>query len=329
VPPDRPLKKDSFFETDDPEAARDALERAVGVTSFDVSRGENFFFRANVVGFDELTLASYYDRGGTDVGFAADDVVRQLICVRGSYNFEIARRQAQTSPTAWSTFVPQNESYSLTAAPNSALISMRVSQSAVRRKIEALVGDCIGGEIRFEADTNTTKPELESLRRAILYAASELSFQHATYCSLAKSELQELLVVKFILAHANNFSHLLARKTSAAPSPWQLRRVEEYIEANWSKPISIEDLAAVAGVSGRTLLRHFRDWRGTTPMNFIKQLRLRRSKAMLENPSPRTTILSVALQCGFQSPGHFSRDYMNAFAELPSDTLKRAFRRHL
>jgi AraC-like DNA-binding protein len=327
--PDDLLGNHNLFESNDPDFVRDTLQRVVGITSFDISDGPQFFFRANLVSLDQITLASYHDRAGTLVRFAPDDVVRQLICMRGSYDFELRHQPTQANPTEWSALVPQNERYSLAAAPNSALISMRIDQSAIRRKIETLIGDCIGGEIRFEADTNTNMPALASLRRAILYAASELSFEHATYPSLAMRELQELLVVKFILAHRHNFSHLIFAKTSVAPSPWQLRRVEEYIEANWSKPISIDDLAAIAGVSGRTLLRHFRTWRGMTPMDFVKQLRLKHSKKLLEEPSSRTTVLSVALLCGFQSPGHFSRDYRKAFGELPSETLKRELRRAL
>jgi transcriptional regulator GlxA family with amidase domain len=34
-------------------------------------------------------------------------------------------------------------------------------------------------------------------------------------------------------------------------------------------------------------------------------------------------VVQIALQCGFQNPGHFARDFRLAFGELPSDTLKR------
>ncbi len=206
-------------------------------------------------------------------------------------------------------------------------MSMRVGQPAIRRKMEALIGDCIVGEIRFDNRENHETPEIASLRRSILYFASELSSPNS-YLSLAMKELQELLIINFIFAHKHNFSHLLARRP-VAPSPWQLRRVEEFIEANWDKPISVEDLSRVGNASARTLLRHFQNWKAMTPKDFVKQVRLQKSRKMLESPDDTTTVLAVALKCGFHSHGHFSKDYRMAFAELPSETLERALRRNL
>jgi transcriptional regulator GlxA family with amidase domain len=36
------------------------------------------------------------------------------------------------------------------------------------------------------------------------------------------------------------------------------------------------------------------------------------------------TVVAVAFACGFSNPGHFARDYRQAFGELPSATLAGA-----
>ncbi len=321
------LKNYKLLDTLDPEVARDVLGRVCGTTRFDLSGEQPFCFQANFAKLTDISLGSFYDRNGTQVGFSAEDVVRQLVCIQGSYRFDVGPQSTCSNSTQWSTLVPMNEKYSLKAAPDSALMSMRIEELAIRRRLEAVIGDYIGGEIRFETGEHRDTPEIASLRRTMLYFVSELS-SPSSYLSIAMRELQDILIVNFIFAHRHNFSHLLSRRP-VAPAPWQLRRVEEFIEANWDKPISLEDLARAGDASARTLFRHFQNWKAMTPKNFVKQVRLQKSRKMLENPDDTTTVLAVALKCGFQSHGHFSKDYRMAFAELPSETLERSFRRHL
>lgn len=57
-------------------------------------------------------------------------------------------------------------------------------------------------------------------------------------------------------------------------------------------------------------------------MTYVNRVRLRYAKAMLSNPTPLTTVTSVAFSCGFSNMGHFAHKYYEAFGEKPSDTLK-------
>jgi transcriptional regulator GlxA family with amidase domain len=113
------------------------------------------------------------------------------------------------------------------------------------------------------------------------------------------------------------------------PAPWQVRRVEEYIESNWNQPITVDALAAAAGASARSIFKAFRDARQCSPMAFVKGIRLGHARRMLQRPEQVTSVVSVAFACGFLNPGHFARDYRLAFGELPSATLALArHRRH-
>jgi transcriptional regulator GlxA family with amidase domain len=113
------------------------------------------------------------------------------------------------------------------------------------------------------------------------------------------------------------------------PAPWQVRLVEEYIAANWNRPITVETLAAAAGASARSIFKAFRDSRDCSPMAFVKSIRLQHARRMLLEPDSATTVVSTAFACGFLNPGHFARDYRLAFGELPSATLGAArHRRH-
>jgi AraC-like DNA-binding protein len=48
---------------------------------------------------------------------------------------------------------------------------------------------------------------------------------------------------------------------------------------------------------------------------------------MLEQAEENASVTQIALKCGFQTSGHFARDFRLAFGELRSDTLRRSGRR--
>jgi AraC family transcriptional activator FtrA len=80
--------------------------------------------------------------------------------------------------------------------------------------------------------------------------------------------------------------------------PW-LAQLLEWTSARIQKQITVEKLASVAHVSKRTLSRRFAETTGTSPLDWVNGLRVRRAKDLLE-----TTTLSVeeiAEACGFGS----------------------------
>jgi len=52
-------------------------------------------------------------------------------------------------------------------------------------------------------------------------------------------------------------------------------------------------------------------------MRFVKQVRLRHGREMLNNPNSATSVTGVAFDCGFGNLGHFANDYQRAFGETP------------
>lgn len=113
------------------------------------------------------------------------------------------------------------------------------------------------------------------------------------------------------------------RRVSPYDAPKQIKDVIAFLKANWSKPIAIEDVARQYGVSSRSIHKYFAAI-GTTPMNFVKGLRLENAHRKLADPKAKASVTGVAFECGFTNLGHFARDYRKAFGELPSETLKRS-----
>ena len=118
-------------------------------------------------------------------------------------------------------------------------------------------------------------------------------------------------MVIFLVANTHNFSHLLSTAAKRRTVAGSGRR--DYIAANWSRPIAIQALAEATGVGIRSMFKTFRDARGCSPMSFLRYIRLQHARRMLQAPDEATSITAVGFSCGFQSLGHFARDYRAAF----------------
>jgi len=94
------------------------------------------------------------------------------------------------------------------------------------------------------------------------------------------------------------------------------------MEANIEEPLSLDELAHLAGLSQRHVQRMFREALGCTPSQYYLDLRLRRARELLLQTGMSITSITVA--CGFQSPCHFSKAYRALFGQSPSGERQRA-----
>ncbi|QWG13850.1 helix-turn-helix domain-containing protein [Bradyrhizobium sediminis] len=120
-------------------------------------------------------------------------------------------------------------------------------------------------------------------------------------------------------AHPNPTNSL---DTSSA-LPADLVRALGWLRGHLSEPIQLELLAQVSGVRPRTLEAHFRMFLGTTPLGWVRRMRLARARQELLRAGPKDTVTDVALGSGFSQLGRFAAQYRNAFGELPSTTIQR------
>ena len=200
-------------------------------------------------------------------------------------------------------------------------LSMGVRPGALMGKLAAIVGELRLGPLHFDPAVNSQDPQSKRLERLIRFIATEVELSWPMP-RIMQCELQETLMTSLLLANANNYSGLLLGEPVAA-APWQVRRAEEFIEANWDQPITIEALVAVTNVSARSLFSSFKAARGYSPMDFVKRVRLERAWHKLSWPDAATSVSAVAFECGFGNPGHFAGDYRHHFGERPSETLRR------
>lgn len=105
--------------------------------------------------------------------------------------------------------------------------------------------------------------------------------------------------------------------------PGDLVRVLGWLRTHLDEPVQLGVLADVAGVRPRTLETHFRLFLGTTPLGWVRQMRLVLARQKLVAANRDATVTSIALASGFSQLGRFTAQYRAQFGELPSQTLRR------
>ncbi|GAB7045219.1 hypothetical protein JCM9534A_03450 [Catenuloplanes indicus JCM 9534] len=86
----------------------------------------------------------------------------------------------------------------------------------------------------------------------------------------------------------------------------------------------IDAHAAAAGVSVRALQAGFRRHMDTTPLGYLRRVRLERAHRDLQAADPTTgaTVTVIARGWGFTDLSRFAADYHAAFGRLPRQTLR-------
>ena len=95
-----------------------------------------------------------------------------------------------------------------------------------------------------------------------------------------------------------------------------LLRAKDLVDARYSEPLGVDDLARAAGFSRAHFSREFRSAFGESPHKYLLTRRLERAAALL-----RSTDRSVARICfdvGLQSVGSFTTSFTRTYGASPS-----------
>ena len=203
------------------------------------------------------------------------------------------------------------------------LFALSIEADALARKLGAMIGSPPSKPIMFEVDPEFSHPAALRLRRLIEFLVGKLTSDRPDMPVVTLVEIEQALMTWFLVGNRHNYSHLLESRSRSA-APWQVKRAEEYIEASWDQPLTIEVLAAVTGASARSLFHAFKLSRGYSPMAFIRQVRLQRAWLMLNTQNSSVSVTDVAYACGFSNLGHFAGYFRAKFGETPSAVLYRS-----
>jgi len=104
-------------------------------------------------------------------------------------------------------------------------------------------------------------------------------------------------------------------------------RAEEFIDAHCMNLATIQEIADRLNTSSRNLQLSFKKYRNYTPMQFLRESKLKRAhKIILQKRDSNVTVKEVALSVGIFDLNRFGKYYLEQFGELPSETIRKAVR---
>ncbi len=201
-------------------------------------------------------------------------------------------------------------------------------RAAVDQALADRIGEPPRGPLSFE-------PVLQS-RAAPVRAWLDLVRQFAAFTDsglaarspLAKGHFEQLLLQGLLDVQPHTYSGAAAGRGTAAV-PRAVRRAQEFCAENAHEPISVADMARAAGVGVRSLREGFRRHLQTTPLAYLRDVRLngvrRDLTAVAEGRAPGN-VTDVALRWGFTHLGRFTGHYRAAYGETPSQTVRNGRR---
>jgi transcriptional regulator GlxA family with amidase domain len=108
-----------------------------------------------------------------------------------------------------------------------------------------------------------------------------------------------------------------------AAQPETLRRAIGFIHENAHLDVGLGDIAAAIGVTPRSVQYMFRRHLSTTPLEYLRRVRLERAHRDLLAANPAVdTVMEIAGRWRFSHAGRFSIAYREAFGLPPSRTLR-------
>lgn len=95
----------------------------------------------------------------------------------------------------------------------------------------------------------------------------------------------------------------------------------EYIEKNYTEPIAVDTLAAVANMSASRFYPAFKDALGATPVDYLNHYRVNRAMTLLVNET-ELSVEEISMRVGFESSTYFRRVFKRITGKTPKDYRK-------
>ncbi len=114
------------------------------------------------------------------------------------------------------------------------------------------------------------------------------------------------------------------QKTEITAKPLWVAKIEEILQDRWSENLSLEYLAAVAGIHPVHLSRDFAKYFHSNLAEYIRKTRIEKALALISQR--KMSFTEIAHHCGFFDQSHFLRSFKAVMGTNPSAHKKILFR---
>lgn len=123
-------------------------------------------------------------------------------------------------------------------------------------------------------------------------------------------------IASHVLIHEEAFGLGEDNRKGGTISDARLRRVIEFISVHFGEQLTLDRLAAEAGISKYHFTRVFHDRVGQTPFRFLTETRLAAAEKLLVTTNLR--VGDIAMACGFAAASHFTTAFAARYGASPT-----------
>ncbi len=100
-----------------------------------------------------------------------------------------------------------------------------------------------------------------------------------------------------------------------------MHRILHRMHLEYAQPMDVASLANEAGMSVSALHHHFKELTETSPLQYLKTVRLHKARMLMVQESVGAAI--AAERVGYESPSQFSREFKRLFGASPTEETER------
>ncbi len=281
--------------------------------------------RLNVVRVGRITAG--YLRFGEAVRVRTAEATNYHVDIPmvGSMVTRSGLREPVLSNPRTATVFPPSLPAELDCDDECAQVCLMLPRSDVRTELENLLGRPITKPLAPATSTDLTGPNGAAFVQLLNMVDLESRRPDGLLGHrLAAQRVEQLLIDSFIFGHSHNYSEAI-RASQPATGVRPISYAVELLRSDPGRPWTATELAQAVSVSVRSLHDGFRRSVGTSPMAYLRELRLEAVRAELAAAEPgELTVTGAATRWGFLHLGRFAATYRRRFGELPSETLRSA-----
>lgn len=209
----------------------------------------------------------------------------------------------------------------LTTPTDFTLIALVVERSLLNPLWERLYHKPLAHWLEKKLVLQTSDIKAQSLRDLHLTVLDQaIALAHRQHDPQALRQLRDEILIEWLEALPSQVD------TTELPNLERRKRLVdracELMLGHADEPLSILEVCSRVGASRRKLNYCFQDVLGTTPIKYLRSLRLNSVRRALRQAPEGVTIQDIASHWGFWHLSQFAQDYRQLFGELPSETLR-------
>ncbi len=192
--------------------------------------------------------------------------------------------------------------------------------------VAGVAGETTGNQaplIRFSSFRPVGDAAARLWKDTVHYIKNSVLVDDESATPLVLGHCSRLLAAVTLATFPNTMAPDPAPHDRTDAGPVLLRRVISYMEAHAGNDIALADVAEAVHVTPRAVQYMFRRHLDTTPLQYLRRLRLdyaHRDLLLAEHPGQ--TVTTIAARWGFTHTGRFAVLYRQTFGRSPHETLR-------